>query len=76
MDPPAEGRNIGGVIRCNHIVLRDISMQPEELGLFPGRSSELLLSSSKQGTPSYVARPRGEEKVTLWVHYWQAIGSC
>lgn len=72
---PAEGRSIGDVISCNCIRPREISVQPKELELFPGRSSELFLPFSKQGTPSCVVRPRGEENVTLWFHYWQAIGS-
>lgn len=46
-------------------------MQPEELELFPGRSSELFPLSREQGTPSCVVprmvRPRGDEKVTAWV---------
>lgn len=50
---------------------REISVQPEELELFPGRSSELFPLSREQGTPSCVVprtvRPRGDEKVTAWV---------
>lgn len=49
---------------------REISGQPEELELFPGRSSELFPLSREQGTPSCVVprtvRLRGDEKVTAW----------
>lgn len=65
---PTEGRSIGGVIRCDGIVLREISMQPEELGLFPG-SSELCPPASRYSCCP--VRPRAEEKVhRARAHSW------
>lgn len=51
-----------------------------QCSLFPGRSSELFPPSREQGTSSCVVsrtvRPRGDEKVTSWVHYWPVTESC
>lgn len=42
---PPRAKVLVGVTRCSWAVLREISLQPEELGPFPGRSSELFTSS-------------------------------
>lgn len=61
------GVSSGAVALC----WREILLQPEELELFPGRSSELFPLSREQGTLSCVVprmvKPRGDEKVTAWV---------
>lgn len=68
---PHQRVGVGVLSGAIKLCWREISGQPEELELFPGRSSELFPLSREQGTPSCVVprtvRPRGDQKVTAWV---------